>query len=613
MIPTLRVPFRPADGTRFCPTGGGFYSGSLGIALALSEVHSLTGDARVKSFAQGALRHSFECRDSLGLSFHVGDVGRIWVSKRVSILLKDDEWFERAIKRVDTFASLVRKDVALDVIGGSAGAIPPLLSIAESESSLDVLSDIALLAGNRISALATRRMEGWSWGVGQRAQTQDLCGYGHGASGFAHAFLELFAATGDARWQFAAQRALEYEEYQRTRHGGQWPDFRSLEIAALLTAGVDRGELVKVLRKRRRTKRESNDFMQAWCHGAAGAALVRQRAVQLGVPCSSSLLAAELQTEASLSVMEANGSICHGFLGNLDVLWRSNRGSHALVSSLLQQWLEKTLARYGVDGTRWPSGGPGAAFDPSFMLGIAGMLHSLLRFSGCEVPAAHFVTLSRRASPLDSYDDLKAEIEADVKASAPRTSRLAAELGVVRPPELWRSGSSARKAVSSTIARTEEAVQSRSPLLAKATIRQDRAFRRVRRNHLDHLEGLLLSEPAAEALTRSSAVQRAPGLTLVGGSDTTGHTSGASVSDLLLARSARDVALTEISSLEAAILALVPSRPTSVEAVLSRFYRKFAVTDDENHRVDDAIIRFIGIAIEQRWLTTRDPRVDNDT
>jgi lantibiotic modifying enzyme len=125
--------------------------------------------------------------------------------------------------------------------------------------------------------------------------------------------------------------------------------------------------------------------MVAWCHGAAGIALARLRALQL-LPrhrkeLSLGVRRAIRSTAAALNALPdyADASPCHGMAGLTEALVYATHvlgeKRHAAVAST--RW--KALARLHRDAAAWPCGVASGRNNPSLMLGYAGVGYALLR------------------------------------------------------------------------------------------------------------------------------------------------------------------------------------------------------------------------------------------
>src|SRR5262249_16878259 len=133
---------------------------------------------------------------------------------------------------------------------------------------------------------------------------QALTGFSHGTAGYALSLLKLAEITGQEHFQQVALAALEYERSLFSSEKQNWPDLRSPEILGIDTKQVN-GEV---------------SYMISWCHGAPGVGLARLASLSsLDDATVREEIAFALQTTVAQGFGQ-NHSLCHGDLGNLDVL-----------------------------------------------------------------------------------------------------------------------------------------------------------------------------------------------------------------------------------------------------------------------------------------------------
>jgi type 2 lantibiotic biosynthesis protein LanM len=183
-------------------------------------------------------------------------------------------------------------DQGLDVIGGVAGLIGPLL-LADTARS----QELAVLCGDRLLAL---QLEGGGWPNGPALSGKPaLTGFSHGAAGMAAALGRLAQATGESRFATGALRAIAYERSVFDAARRNWPDFRN----------------------------SSDVFMNSWCHGAPGISLGRHllQATGLADPAMAEEIAAARSSTIGAVVAASRKAdypacLCCGVLGLTSLL-----------------------------------------------------------------------------------------------------------------------------------------------------------------------------------------------------------------------------------------------------------------------------------------------------
>jgi lantibiotic modifying enzyme len=337
--------------------GADLYGGSSGVAVFLAETGARLDDDRLRSTAEGAIRHSLdharrirpESRDGL----YLGITGVAFAAARVGELLGSERMRVAAGELVREWRRDGTRSPSADLMSGSAGAVTGLIALSGLLEQ-PWLAGEARRIGDDLLARCRRSPAGWSWAQPGQPSMHDLCGFAHGSAGIGHALAELFAATGDTRFEHGAERAFDYERSWLDPHTGTWPDLRGVARAAGRGAPMPTGD--------------------SWCNGAAGIALSRLRAADL-------LGSATLRAEAELALatctrrgaeMIAHAprdySLCHGAAGTGDVLLQAAAGPGDHRARLAAE-----IGRRGIgDGTHLQCGIP-HGMTPGLFLGLAGI------------------------------------------------------------------------------------------------------------------------------------------------------------------------------------------------------------------------------------------------
>jgi hypothetical protein len=372
---------------------------------------------------EGGLRHALrdEAVAASPFGWLGGGVGVASAALRAARLLDSAELREAAERLLAPLADGGLDDVGDDVVAGAAGAIPALLALRGQVDDRLALKAPERL-GERLMARAQREPRGWSWGdARQVANARNLGGLAHGAAGIGHALLELYAATGDARHRYAAEQAFAYERQFFDADERNWPDFRHKGVSQFVHRGrMD--ELRELLARRGDGALPYQPrFMLAWCHGAPGIALTRLRAWEiLGTPVYRDEAEAGLRsTRGSLQAEPDNFSLCHGTMGNAEILAQGGRilGRDDL-AAFAAEVVAEACERFERSGRPWPCGTPGRVADPGLMVGEAGIGHALLRMHDPAVPSVLLVTPPPSAAGERPGSRAAAERMADDDAAA---------------------------------------------------------------------------------------------------------------------------------------------------------------------------------------------------
>jgi type 2 lantibiotic biosynthesis protein LanM len=358
----LTLDYRDPNGWQVVPATPDLYRGLPGIAFFLGYLGAATGEARYTDAARKAL---FAQKQQIasdptaisGVGAFNGWGGVIYALAHLGRLWNDDALLDEAQSYARRLPELIAEDEMLDLIAGSAGAICSLLASG-------VGSDPTLLAcGERLLARAEPQQRGLGWRMplaGDRA----LAGISHGAAGIALALLRLYGRTGDERFRAAAIGGMEFERALFSEAEQNWPDLR-----AGAADGIDAGD-----------GGDGHHYMLAWCHGAPGIGLARIGGLRW-------VDDAEVRREIAAAVRSTlaggfgeNHSLCHGDLGNLELLFAAARLDND-AGLEAEAW---RIAGGIADNIRtggWLFGLPGSIETPGLMTGLAGVGYGLARLA----------------------------------------------------------------------------------------------------------------------------------------------------------------------------------------------------------------------------------------
>ncbi|WGS49940.1 type 2 lanthipeptide synthetase LanM family protein [Paraburkholderia sp. D15] len=365
------------------------YDGLAGIAFFLLASAKFAGDSRGLDLGWAALnelerRLAMTAADQPYGAFS-GISGVLYVYAHVAT------WFPEVHERlkartgllVPIVAEKLRDDEACDLISGRAGTILCLLAVHDAGLNESAL-DLATQCGSEIVRILNK---GAAHEV-SRLKLPNYRGISHGLSGVAMAMVALGNATHESIFVTTALAFFSLEG--NMTEGGVWTDPHDLHHVGQAT----------------------------WCHGAPGIALARLTAYSqlLGEPLIEREARRVLGECLKLPLID-NESLCHGNLGNLDVL--------ALAVDVFpceQLWgdeieekrtnVQALITREGLRCAR-----PGYIPVPSLMTGVAGIGYGALRMSFLSgIPCV--LTL---APPFSTFDDCGKEEQRVLNRRKPAT------------------------------------------------------------------------------------------------------------------------------------------------------------------------------------------------
>ncbi|MGO8790100.1 MAG: type 2 lanthipeptide synthetase LanM family protein [Terriglobia bacterium] len=347
------------------PLGLDLYDGLPGIALFLAYLGQILDEHRFSALAQSVLATSCRILERAPSSIVCiggfgGWGGLIYVLTHLGILWRQPHLVAEAEAIVERLPAFIEQDRHFDMIGGAAGCIGSLLALHQCAPS-DCTLAAAALCGDHLLAHAQPLPRGIGW-VSENVASKPLTGFSHGGAGIAWALLDLAAATGDGRYRTAALAAIDYERGLFSPAEGNWPDLRIQE------AGSE-------------TNRKAQArFAMSWCHGAPGIGLGRLLSLgHLDDPQVRSEIDAALETTLAHG-FGSNHSLCHGDLGNLELLQQASlklgeprwRAEAARLAAVVLD---------SIDSGGWLCGNPLRVESPGLMTGLAGIGYALLRLA----------------------------------------------------------------------------------------------------------------------------------------------------------------------------------------------------------------------------------------
>ena len=344
------------------------YEGLPGLALFLAHLGALARHEEYTDLARATLatmRRQVE-RGRLTVK-RVGAFdgwgGVVYALTHLGVLWREPRLLEEAHEVAALLPPLIEQDDSFDIIGGAAGCVGGLLSLHLCAPSAQVLA-AAALCGEKLIAGALKMERGLGW-ITPAPAKRPPSGFSHGAAGIAWALLKLSALTGDERFRAAALAGIEYERSLFSHEHGNWLDQR------------DTGNFW-----RRKGQAEPRSIT-AWCYGAPGIGLARLSTLaELGDEETRAEIERAVRHTAAHGFGQ-NHSLCHGDLGNIELLSEYARASgDRRCASEVVRLAGVILESIGSEG--WLCGLPSGVESPGLMTGLAGIGYGLLRLAAPE-------------------------------------------------------------------------------------------------------------------------------------------------------------------------------------------------------------------------------------
>lgn len=348
------------------PLGISLYDGLPGIVLFFAYLGAITSKNCYITLAKSAMmtmQRQVESSKSFiqAIGSFEGWGGVIYTLTHLGILWNEPALLAEAETLVELLPNLITKDEHLDIVGGAAGCLYSLISLYRCRPSQRTLAT-AIQCGEQIISQAKTMDQGIGW-VRPRGGELPLAGFSHGVAGIASALLELSALTADSRFRTTALTAIEYERSLFRPEVGNWPDLRDFSSSSLLDK--DNNQL---------------SCMTAWCHGASGIGLGRLRSLPY---IDDAKIRTEIDTALKTTLAHgfgSNHSLCHGDLGNLELLLQA---SLTLDDPQWKSQVDRLAAIIleSINQHGWLCGVPLGVETAGLMTGLAGIGYGLLRLA----------------------------------------------------------------------------------------------------------------------------------------------------------------------------------------------------------------------------------------
>lgn len=357
-----------AEVCQLSPLGSDLYNGSTGVSLFLAAYGKVFGNesaiqlswegvARVCSDLRGATAGRIVRGIGIGGAIGLGSV--VYGLSTLARLLQRTDILAEAEFASQLFSpDVVKSDVRIDCLEGSAGAVLGLLALYRANQSIEVLERASVIGRHLINTLEKRR----ALLIGDRQRRLiPLNGMSHGAAGIAYSLSALSRATGQAKFGEIAIDLVREENESFDQIKGAWPDFRM--------RGADQFKACQ------------------WCHGAAGIGLARIGTLRFGQHHQS--LTEDIQ-RATNAVIHADpnpiDNLCCGELGCVEFL---REGADVLgmprLAFLASERLTAVIEQAKTSGDFvWGVGD--RRYNLGLFRGIAGVGYSILREIDASLP-----------------------------------------------------------------------------------------------------------------------------------------------------------------------------------------------------------------------------------
>ncbi|QTM98471.1 type 2 lantipeptide synthetase LanM [Sediminibacillus dalangtanensis] len=346
----------------------GLYNGLLGMSLFYAYLASESKLEEFKDISEAcletALKEQMMTRRQYTSAFS-GYTSAIYVLSHLSKLWSNETYLDKAKELVDVIDRNVDKDKNFDLLNGSAGTLIVCLNFYHL-THYDKARGVAVKCGDHLLKHAVSNKFGYGWLLPKNKDMPPLSGLSHGSAGIALALMMLAKETKNQKYLSAGQASLKYENSLYDSELNNWLDLRLFD------------------------NDHKAESVVHWCNGAAGIGLGRLKMLEY---YQDSQVTTDLDRAVKKTVVSGitglNYSLCHGDLGNLELLLLSSKfyDDYALRDFAYKKAFEIIL-KVNKDGkNNWKCGIPGGQQTPNFMVGLSGIGYQLLRFYNNSIPS----------------------------------------------------------------------------------------------------------------------------------------------------------------------------------------------------------------------------------
>ena len=344
--------------------GSELYNGEIGIALVMHYYGILSGDEKYLTYAEEIMKYcltklySFDLNKPYQTGAFTGLSGSLYVLAKMyqNSNSKRKEYKGHILKYMELFNSIAEYDKTLDVIGGNAGLLHILCSIRDEINDADIKFQANIVIKKGLNTL----LNGFdnkkkTWPLIIEGEARGYTGFAHGSAGIVSALARYASKAEQAEKKLIHRMINDYFRFEKGMLNDDGTNWYKNEKQAIVSSG--------------------------WCHGSSGILLSKALLIKYGLP--SALVNQDLATALKTTLNSGfgtNPSLCHGDLGNMDILLTVGKiiNDNNLIqkSTNIFRWeYENVLTK------RWR----GKSFRGSevlgLMLGLSGFAYGILRMT----------------------------------------------------------------------------------------------------------------------------------------------------------------------------------------------------------------------------------------
>ncbi|WP_192800168.1 type 2 lanthipeptide synthetase LanM family protein [Priestia endophytica] len=278
-------------------TGPGLYDGNTGIALFFAYLYKITNNAKYKEAAYSSINPVRELNPELtkkkdvGVGAFLGLGGILYTLHHMARVFKDENLLKECLSYCEKLPEFIVNDRMYDVISGSSGLLQVLINLYE-DTNKEWILEIAKSIAKHLKDQKIEEYNGVYWKAIN--SNTSYIGFSHGNAGIAAALSRLYMYYPNSDIKELIEESIKYENQFYNNSKKNW------------------------------FSEDMNDFPIAWCHGSPGILLGRLIMMNSGI--DDVKIKEEIQSiihDILLNHELKNHSLCHGYLGNLDIILKA--------------------------------------------------------------------------------------------------------------------------------------------------------------------------------------------------------------------------------------------------------------------------------------------------
>ncbi|MEB6613501.1 type 2 lanthipeptide synthetase LanM family protein [Staphylococcus pasteuri] len=330
-------------------TGHGLYDGNPGMCLLFTYLFKLTNKYKYKEAAYRSLKpikvslkdiyneKNFSIGPFMGLS------GYIYVCDHMSHVFSDESLLKESIHYSEILTEFIQQDKLLDIIGGASGALIVLINLYRRIQTPHILESIHMLKNHIINNMRVDDEE-IHWPI--ITSNKSYIGFSHGTSGIVAALSYYYKYINNDEYILEIiSKGIESENKQYNNNFHNW------------------------------FSDHTNNYTTTWCHGSSG--ILLSRFIVKNNICHKINTENDINN-ALISIFNRkitpNYSLCHGELGNLDILLYIKENDK-LCNHKISKEIERSISNLEKNLTNIR----GDINTIGLMGGITGLAYGLLR------------------------------------------------------------------------------------------------------------------------------------------------------------------------------------------------------------------------------------------